>query len=282
MAQAAARRETLRNAFTLPAAAHDEARLGRASPRRSTTTSTRPAALAILHEWASSGQLELLRRGLDVFGLGSLAEREEAPPEVAELAARRAQRARPSGTSRPPTGYATSWPRSAGRCATGRTAATTSCARDARPRLRPAGRARGAARPAGGARAVGDRAGGRRRSTGWPRTQRRSRRPTGSSPNGRRRATTRAFSRSSSRIGTPTPTSSPQPSGRSSRCSTGSPTRATSAPSPQRRGSGSDRRRRPGARLGGRHAGRRARVGRRRSSICRSPSSRTSRATSRR
>ena len=43
-----------------------------------------PAALAILHEWARTGALEELRRGLDVFGLGSLAERAQAPPEVVD------------------------------------------------------------------------------------------------------------------------------------------------------------------------------------------------------
>jgi cysteinyl-tRNA synthetase len=48
-----------------------------------------PAALALLHEWASTRQLELLRRGLAVFGLESLAERAEAPAEVAKLAAAR-------------------------------------------------------------------------------------------------------------------------------------------------------------------------------------------------
>jgi cysteinyl-tRNA synthetase len=40
-------------------------------------------ALAVLHEWRDH---ELLRRGLDVFGLASLAEVEEAPPELARLA----------------------------------------------------------------------------------------------------------------------------------------------------------------------------------------------------
>jgi cysteinyl-tRNA synthetase len=47
--------------------------------------------LAVLHEWAAARQLDLLERGLDVFGLGSLAAREEAPAKVAELAERRAQ-----------------------------------------------------------------------------------------------------------------------------------------------------------------------------------------------
>jgi cysteinyl-tRNA synthetase len=45
-----------------------------------------PAALAVMHELRDHG---LLRRALDVFGLGSLADRREAPPEVVELAERR-------------------------------------------------------------------------------------------------------------------------------------------------------------------------------------------------
>jgi cysteinyl-tRNA synthetase len=45
-----------------------------------------PAALAILHEWARTGALDELRRGLEVFGLGSLGDRREAPPEVVALA----------------------------------------------------------------------------------------------------------------------------------------------------------------------------------------------------
>ena len=45
-----------------------------------------PEALALLHEWRDH---DLLRRGLDVFGLASLAEHVEAPAEVDELALRR-------------------------------------------------------------------------------------------------------------------------------------------------------------------------------------------------
>src|SRR5437588_4616143 len=45
-----------------------------------------PEALAVMHGWRDH---ELLRRALDVFGLASLAERREAPPEVVELAERR-------------------------------------------------------------------------------------------------------------------------------------------------------------------------------------------------
>jgi cysteinyl-tRNA synthetase len=52
-----------------------------------------PEALAVMHEWRDH---ELLRRALDVFGLGSLAEQETAPPEVRSLAEERAA-ARASG-----------------------------------------------------------------------------------------------------------------------------------------------------------------------------------------
>jgi cysteinyl-tRNA synthetase len=45
-----------------------------------------PEALAVLHEWRDH---ELLRRGLGVFGLESLAESELAPAEIDELARRR-------------------------------------------------------------------------------------------------------------------------------------------------------------------------------------------------
>jgi len=52
-----------------------------------------PDALAVMHEWRDH---ELLRRALDVFGLVSLAESEEAPDQVVQLAERR-QRARSGG-----------------------------------------------------------------------------------------------------------------------------------------------------------------------------------------
>jgi cysteinyl-tRNA synthetase len=51
-----------------------------------------PDALAVMHEWRDHG---LLRRALDVFGLASLAEQEDAPAEVVDLARRR-QEARAS------------------------------------------------------------------------------------------------------------------------------------------------------------------------------------------
>ncbi len=46
-----------------------------------------PEALAVMHEWRDH---DLLRRGLEVFGLESLAESREAPAELHELASRRA------------------------------------------------------------------------------------------------------------------------------------------------------------------------------------------------
>jgi cysteinyl-tRNA synthetase len=88
MAQAAARLETLRNAFTLEPAEHDESRWQSFADALDDDFDT-PAALALLHDWASTRQLELLRRGLAIFGLASIAEREEAPPEVVDIAERR-------------------------------------------------------------------------------------------------------------------------------------------------------------------------------------------------
>ncbi len=89
MAQAAARAETLRNAFRLGAAETDESLWQEFADALDDDFDT-PRALAVLHEWASDGQLELLRRGLDLFGLASLSERAEAPPDVVDLAERRA------------------------------------------------------------------------------------------------------------------------------------------------------------------------------------------------
>jgi cysteinyl-tRNA synthetase len=88
MAAAAARAQTLRNAFTLPAAPTDESRWAELAQALDDDFDT-PRALAVLHRWASDGQLELLRRGLGIFGLASLAAREQAPPELLALADRR-------------------------------------------------------------------------------------------------------------------------------------------------------------------------------------------------
>jgi len=52
-----------------------------------------PDALALLHEWRSRGLADDVRAALELFGLGSLAERDEAPLQIVELAEAR-QRAR--------------------------------------------------------------------------------------------------------------------------------------------------------------------------------------------
>jgi cysteinyl-tRNA synthetase len=52
-----------------------------------------PDALALFHDWRARGLTGDLRAGLGLFGLGALAERDEAPPDVVDLAEAR-QRAR--------------------------------------------------------------------------------------------------------------------------------------------------------------------------------------------
>ena len=47
-----------------------------------------PEALAVMHEWREH---DLLRRGLELFGLGGLADEQDAPAELDELARRRAE-----------------------------------------------------------------------------------------------------------------------------------------------------------------------------------------------
>jgi cysteinyl-tRNA synthetase len=88
LAQAAARAETLRNAFTQePAAGSDDGWQAFAEALEDDFDT--PRALALLHGFASARNLDLLRRGLKIFGLGSLGEREPVPAEVLELARRR-------------------------------------------------------------------------------------------------------------------------------------------------------------------------------------------------
>jgi cysteinyl-tRNA synthetase len=91
MAAARAQAETLRNALRGEARAEGDWNSFAAALEDDFNT---PAALAILHEWARIGALAELRRGLELFGLGSLAERQQAPPDVVALAeARREARA---------------------------------------------------------------------------------------------------------------------------------------------------------------------------------------------
>jgi cysteinyl-tRNA synthetase len=90
MAQAGSRVETLRNAFTLQPALLEEERWQELVDALDDDFDT-PRALAVVHEWSSARQLGLLRRGLELFGLGSLAEQEPPPPEIAEAAELRAR-----------------------------------------------------------------------------------------------------------------------------------------------------------------------------------------------
>jgi cysteinyl-tRNA synthetase len=81
--QARAQLETFRNVFRSPSeAVGDWAELEAALDDDFNT----PEALAVMHGWRDH---ELLRRGFQIFGLESIAELEEAPAELAELAARR-------------------------------------------------------------------------------------------------------------------------------------------------------------------------------------------------
>jgi cysteinyl-tRNA synthetase len=100
VAQTAARLETLRNAFTLEPAEPDESRWADFVGALEDDFDT-PRALAVMHEWASDRRLALLERGLEVFGLGSIAVREAAPADVIDLAERRAaaRRAREFATA---------------------------------------------------------------------------------------------------------------------------------------------------------------------------------------
>jgi cysteinyl-tRNA synthetase len=92
MESARARTEGLREIFRNPS---DPAPAGAWERLQATLEDdfNTPEALAVLHEWRDH---ELLRRGLDLFGLGSLAEQAKAPAEVDELARRR-QDARAAG-----------------------------------------------------------------------------------------------------------------------------------------------------------------------------------------
>jgi cysteinyl-tRNA synthetase len=85
MQQAATRSEGFRDVFRGPSEPAPENAWDRFAAALDDDFNT-PAALAVMHEWRDH---ELLRRALAVFGLESLAEHDEAPPEVVELAERR-------------------------------------------------------------------------------------------------------------------------------------------------------------------------------------------------
>jgi cysteinyl-tRNA synthetase len=90
MAQAAAQVERLRNVFRSPSEPVGDWAAFEAALDDDFNT---PEALALLHGWRDH---ELLRRGLGIFGLASLAESAEAPARVVSLAEQR-QTAREAG-----------------------------------------------------------------------------------------------------------------------------------------------------------------------------------------
>jgi len=85
MEGAARRAEGLREVFRNPSEPAPTGSWERFSAALEDDFST-PAALAVMHGWRDH---DLLRRALAVFGLESLAEGEEAPAEIVELAERR-------------------------------------------------------------------------------------------------------------------------------------------------------------------------------------------------
>jgi cysteinyl-tRNA synthetase len=91
MAAAGAQAESFRNAFRLEdRSTSDGAGWERFAEALEEDFST-PEALAVLHDWRAGGRLDLLRRGLAVFGLDSLAELEQASAEAIALAERRGE-----------------------------------------------------------------------------------------------------------------------------------------------------------------------------------------------
>jgi cysteinyl-tRNA synthetase len=87
LAAAAARADGFREVFRNPSEPAPEGAWERFAAALDDDFNT-PEALAVIHDWRDH---DLLRRALDVFGLGSLARSEDAPPELVELAERRVQ-----------------------------------------------------------------------------------------------------------------------------------------------------------------------------------------------
>ena len=87
MESARARTEGLREVFRNPSERAPDGAWERFQATLEDDFNT-PEALAVLHEWRDH---ELLRRALGVFGLASLGEQAQAPPEVDELARRRGE-----------------------------------------------------------------------------------------------------------------------------------------------------------------------------------------------
>jgi cysteinyl-tRNA synthetase len=87
LAAARGRADSFREVFRNPSVQADSGEWERLAATLDDDFNT-PEALAVLHSWRDH---DLLRRALEIFGLGSLAEADEAPPDVVELAERRQQ-----------------------------------------------------------------------------------------------------------------------------------------------------------------------------------------------
>jgi cysteinyl-tRNA synthetase len=87
MAAAEARVEGFREVFRGPSQGAGEDEWQRFAAALDDDFNT-PEALAVMHGWRDH---DLLRRALHIFGLGSLADEQEAPAEIVELAERRQQ-----------------------------------------------------------------------------------------------------------------------------------------------------------------------------------------------
>jgi cysteinyl-tRNA synthetase len=85
MAAASARADSFREVFRHPHEPERSDAWERFSTALDDDFST-PAALAVMHDWRDH---DLLLRALELFGLGSLAREEAAPPEIVDLAERR-------------------------------------------------------------------------------------------------------------------------------------------------------------------------------------------------
>jgi len=88
LAQAKAQVETLRNFFVDNPPDGEPSEQERLAAALDDDFNT-PDALALFHDWRSRGLAADLHAGLALFGLGSLGERDEAPPEVVALAEQR-------------------------------------------------------------------------------------------------------------------------------------------------------------------------------------------------
>jgi cysteinyl-tRNA synthetase len=83
--QAAAQAESFRNVFRQPSESGGDWEAFAAALNDDFNT---PEALSVMHGWRDH---ELLERGLEIFGLESLAEGDSAPQEVEQLARQRAE-----------------------------------------------------------------------------------------------------------------------------------------------------------------------------------------------